>query len=129
MNRGFVALMTSIIVSFILLTSIVTVTETMHYEENSLRMEEDFFQSFWSALSCIHYAVVMKRTDYFYTPVPSSPFNLGKGNCYVLNVTGEETFQVNVKTDVNSAIIFMKANVSIENSQLQITDYQILNDI
>lgn len=113
MKRGFAALMTSIIISFVLLGTVLSVNRTAFYFQQSLLYDEYKTQSVAIALSCIDTAVVLLLQDAGYVPMDDE-FDLLEGLCRIKEITGESEKLINVQSVFNESYTNLEGFVDME---------------
>jgi hypothetical protein len=112
MNKGFAALLTSIVISFVLLGTVFTANRKAFYYEQSLLLDEYKTQSVLLAHSCIDAAIIRILQDASYVPVTDEIQMLG-GVCNIKNISGDEIKEIVVQGIYKNAFTNLSATVDL----------------
>lgn len=115
MNRGFAALLTSIILSFVLLGTVLMTNRSAFYYAESQLLDEYKTQSIFIAHSCIEAAIVRILQDAAYVPVLSGDsFPILGGQCAIMSVEGNSTKLITVQAIFNDSYTNLQAVVDFD---------------
>jgi hypothetical protein len=123
MNKGFAALLTSIIISLILLGTVFAANRKAFYFEQSLLLDEYKSQSVFLAHSCIDAAVVRILQDAAYVPDTQDIEMLG-GACLIKSVSGNVEKEIEVRAIYKDAYTRLKAKIDLADLDREIYSVQ-----
>ncbi len=130
-KKGFVALIASIIVSFLALACAVTAGDAVFRHEISLQRSEYKLESYALVLTCLHRALFNLAIDPDYVPsAGGETVTVDKNNCIILNVqkisSSATSSDVKIEVTASRGDVFtnLQGNATIKQTDIILNGYE-----